>query len=175
VIAMAGRIVVFGATGYTGRLTARALVAQGARPVLAGRNAEALKILAADLGGLETACADATEPLSVRALVERDDVLVTTVGPFTHHGHAALAAAVDAGAHYLDCSSEQGFIREVFEQYGPRAQSALIPAVGYDYVLGTLAGGLALDRVGEEGFRVDVGYFVGGGDLVGGLTPGTLL
>jgi hypothetical protein len=172
---MAGRIVVFGATGYTGTLTARALVAQGARPVLAGRNAEALRALADELGGLETACADVTEPMSVRALVERDDVLVTTVGPFVRYGHAALDAAVDAGAHYFDCAAEQPFIREVFESYGSRARSALVTAFGYDYVPGNLAGALALDRVGEDGFRVDIGYFVGGGDLIRGLSAGTLV
>ncbi|MDN3353881.1 saccharopine dehydrogenase NADP-binding domain-containing protein [Actinomadura sp. DC4] len=171
---MAGRIVVFGATGYTGTLTARALVAQGARPVLAGRDTTALAALAEELGGLETARADVEEPRSVRALVEHDDVLVTTVGPFLEYGHAALDAAVDAGAHYIDCTGEPPFVREVFESYGPKARSALITAFGYDYVPGNLAGALALDRVGEDGFRVDVGYFVGGGDLWRGLTAGSL-
>ena len=109
---MAGRIVVFGATGYTGGLTARALVAQGVRPVLAGRDRAALERLADELGGLETAWANADEPRSVRALVERDDVLVTTVGPFVRYGYAALDAAVDAGAHYLDCAGEHTFVRE---------------------------------------------------------------
>lgn len=172
---MAGRIVVFGATGYTGARTVRALFAQGARPVLAGRNAEALGALAEELGGLETALADADEPSSVRELVERDDVLVATVGPFIRHGHAAASAAVDAGAHYLDCAGEPSFIREVFERYGPKASSALITAFGYDCVPGNLAGALALDRVGTDGARVDIGYFVGGGGLVRGLSAGTLL
>jgi short subunit dehydrogenase-like uncharacterized protein len=171
---MEGRIVVFGATGYTGTLTARTLVEQGARPVLAGRNAEALAALADELGGLETAYADATEPQTVRALVERDDVLVTTVGPFLRYGHAALAAAVDAGAHYLDTAGESLFVREVFEEYGVKASSAVLPAFGYDYVPGNLAGALALDRVGEEAVRVDVGYFFGGGSIVRGLSGGTL-
>ncbi len=171
---MAGRIVVFGATGYTGARTARALVAQGARPVLAGRNAEALAALAEELGGLETALADAAAPSTVRALVERDDVLVATVGPFLRHGHAAVAAAVDAGAHYLDCAGEPSFVREVFERYGPMASSALVTAFGYDCVPGNLAASLALDRVGADGTRVDIGYFVGGGDLVHGLSAGTL-
>jgi len=171
---MAGRIVVFGATGYTGTLAARALVAKGARPVLAGRDMAALSALAEELGGLETARADVEEPRSVRALVERDDVLVTTVGPFLKYGHAALDAAVDAGAHYIDCTGEPSFVREVFESYGPKARSALITAFGYDYVPGNLAGALALDRVGDDGFRVDIGYFVGGGDLWRGLTAGSL-
>lgn len=169
---MEGRIVVFGATGYTGTLTTRALVAQGVRPVLAGRNAEALESLAAEFGGLETAYADADDPATVRTLVERGDVLVTTVGPFLRYGRTALAAAVDAGAHYLDTAGESLFLREIFETYG-KAGSVLLPAFGYDYVPGNLAGALALDRVGEDGVRVDVGYFVGGGSLVRGLSGGT--
>ncbi|MFL6057034.1 MAG: saccharopine dehydrogenase NADP-binding domain-containing protein, partial [Actinoallomurus sp.] len=171
---MEGRIVVFGATGYTGSLTARTLVEQGVRPVLAGRNAEALAALADELGGLETAYADATEPQTVRALVERDDVLVTTVGPFLRYGHAAVAAAIDAGAHYLDTAGESRFVRQVFEEYGVKASSAVLPAFGYDYVPGNLAGALALDRVGEEAVRVDVGYFFGGGSIIRGLSGGTL-
>jgi hypothetical protein len=171
---MPGRIVVFGATGYTGTLTARALVEHGVRPVLAGRDTEALGRLAAELGGLETAWADADEPRSVRALVEHDDVLVSTVGPYARYGRAALEAAVDACAHYLDCNGEPPFIREVFERYGPKARSALIPAVGYQYLPGILAGALALDRVGDDGFRVDIGYFLGGSELFRGLSAGTL-
>lgn len=171
---MTGRIVIFGATGYTGTLTARALVAQGVRPVLAGNDGEALHRLAEELGGLETVWAAADEPRTVRALVERDDVLITTVGPYIQHGRAALDAAVDAGAHYLDCAGEPPFVREVFESYGPKARSALLPAFGYDYVPGNLAAALALDRVGDDGFRVDVGYFVGGGEVLRGLSVGTL-
>jgi short subunit dehydrogenase-like uncharacterized protein len=67
---MPSRVVLFGATGYTGRLTAQALVGRGARPVLAGRNAE----LSRALGGLETAVADVSRPGTVHALVEKGDV-----------------------------------------------------------------------------------------------------
>src|SRR5215212_1769339 len=118
---MAGRIVVFGATGYTGDLTSRALVGAGARPVLAGRDAGRLARLASELGGLDTAVADVERPASVRALVEAGDVLVTTVGPYLRFGAPAVEAAVDAGAHYFDATGEGPFIRRVFEEYGPRA------------------------------------------------------
>ena len=50
---MAGRIVLFGATGYTGDLTARALVGRGARPVLAARTEARVRALADELGGLD--------------------------------------------------------------------------------------------------------------------------
>jgi short subunit dehydrogenase-like uncharacterized protein len=77
-----GRTVLFGATGYTGRLTAEAMVARGERPVIAGRSPERLAELAVGLGGLESRVADVTRPETVRGLVEPGDVVVTTVGPF---------------------------------------------------------------------------------------------
>src|SRR5947208_7518237 len=163
---MPGRLVLFGATGYTGDLTARALVARGSEPVLAGRNAERLARLAAELGGLETAVADVAEPAGVQALVQRGDVLISTVGPFLRWGEPAVRAAIAAGAHYLDSTGEGAFIRQVFERFGPEARaagSALVPAFGYDWVPGNLAGALALREAGEPAKRVDVGYFAPGG------------
>jgi short subunit dehydrogenase-like uncharacterized protein len=87
---MAGRIVVFGATGYTGDLTARALVRRGARPLLAARNEDRVRALAQELGGLEWAVADVERPWSLQSLLERGDVLVSTVGPFVRWGSAAV-------------------------------------------------------------------------------------
>jgi short subunit dehydrogenase-like uncharacterized protein len=171
---VAGRIVLFGATGYTGRLVAEAMVERGLRPVLAARDPAKLEALAGDLGGeLETAPADVSDPASVRALVEKGDVLVTTVGPFVRWGGPAAAAASTAGAHYLDSTGEPPFIREVFERYGAAAEqsgSAMVTAFGYDWVPGNLAGALALRRAGEGATRVDTGYFITGdtGSMSGG-------
>jgi short subunit dehydrogenase-like uncharacterized protein len=157
------RIVLFGATGYTGRLTAEALVRRGAKPVLAGRNRESLHELATSLGGLDVAIADVAEPDSVDRLVASEPtVLVTTVGPFTRWGAPAIEAAVRHGATYLDSTGEPGFIRSVFEEYGPRAHSPLLTAFGYDYLPGNLAAAVALDRAGDRATRVDVGYFTTG-------------
>src|SRR5262249_18772509 len=122
---MSARIVLFGATGYTGELTAHALVKRGVTPVLAGRTRERLEKLSEELGGgCEVAVADVEQPQTVRALVEKGDVLVSTVGPFTRFGRPAVDAAIDAGAHYFDSTGEPAFIREVFEQHGPRAKAA---------------------------------------------------
>jgi short subunit dehydrogenase-like uncharacterized protein len=159
---MAGRIVLFGATGYTGDLTARAMVDRGARPVLAARGEARVRALAEELRGLEWAVADVERPDSVRALVERGDVLVSTVGPFTRWGEPAVQAAIASGAHYLDCTGEGAFIRDVFERHGPGAQAAgcgLLTAFGYDWVPGNLAGALALREAGEAATRVEIGYF----------------
>jgi short subunit dehydrogenase-like uncharacterized protein len=170
------RIVVFGATGYTGELTARALVDRGAEPVLAARSAGRLGRLAAELGGLETRVADVAQPATVAALVERGDVLVSTVGPFVRLGGPAVEAATAAGAHYLDSTGEGAFIREVFERHGPaaeRAGCALVTAFGYDWVPGNLAGALALREAGERATRVDVGYFATGEVGAGAASGGT--
>jgi short subunit dehydrogenase-like uncharacterized protein len=164
--------VLFGATGYTGRLTAEALAAAGARPVLAGRDRTRLETLAGRLGGLPVAEADTARPDSVRALVGPGDVLVSTVGPFLTRGEPAVRAAVEAGAAYLDSTGEPPFLRRVFEELGPRAagRCALVPAFGYDFVPGNLAGALALAEA-PAATRVTVGYFVTGG---GGFSSGTV-
>lgn len=163
---MVGSIVLFGATGYTGELTARALVERGAKPVLAGRSREKLKGLAADLGGdLETEVADVARPETVATLVSKGDVLVTTVGPFLRFGAPAVEAAIDAGATYIDSTGEPAFIRRVFEEWGPRAvssEASLLTAMGFDWVPGNLAGALALTEAGEAATGVRLGYFTTG-------------
>lgn len=170
---MPGRVVLFGATGYTGELTAEAMVERGLRPVLAARSKAKLEALAARLGEqLETVVADVSDPRSVGALVEAGDVLVTTVGPFARWGAPAAAAATHIGAHYLDSTGEPAFIREVFERYGPAAQrkgAGMLTSFGYDWVPGNLAGGLALRGAGQDAVRVDIGYFfTGKGSMSGG-------
>src|SRR5690348_14384633 len=167
---VSGRIVLYGATGYTGGLVARALVAGGARPVLAGRDKGRLDALAERLslegnGVLETAVAGSESPRQLRELIGAGDVLVSTAGPFVKVGRSAVEAAVDAGAVYLDSSGEPPFIRQVFEEFGPRAErtgAVLLTAFGYDYVPGNLAGALALQAAGPEAARVRIGYFVRG-------------
>ncbi|MFC0554227.1 saccharopine dehydrogenase family protein [Planotetraspora thailandica] len=160
------RIVVFGATGFTGRLTVEALLAMGARPALAGRDRARLDALVADLGvELPTEVADARRPESLRRIVRPGDVLVSTVGPFVRWGEAAVTAATDAGAVYLDSCGEPMFIKRIFQRYGPAAATrgaALVTAFGVDYVPGNLAATLALRKAGSEAVRVDVGYFFNG-------------
>jgi short subunit dehydrogenase-like uncharacterized protein len=173
---MPGRIVLFGATGYTGELTARALVARGDRPVLAARSEARVRALADELGDLEWALADVSQPETVAALVGAGDVLVSTVGPFARWGEPAVRAAIGAGAHYLDSTGETPFIRAIFERFGPEADRAgcgLVTAFGYDWVPGNLAGALALREAGANAVRVDVGYFMTGGGGAGAMSGGT--
>jgi short subunit dehydrogenase-like uncharacterized protein len=106
-------------------------------------------------------------------------VLLSCVGPFARWGAPAVEAAIDARAHYIDSTGEPPFIRRVFEEWGPRAQtagSALITAFGYDYVPGNLAGGLALDEAGDLASKVAVAYFNtgrGGGSMKEAMSGGT--
>ncbi|WP_462189319.1 saccharopine dehydrogenase NADP-binding domain-containing protein, partial [Frankia sp. CcWB2] len=195
---MTARIVVFGATGYTGRLVTAELVAVGHRPVLAGRTETRVRALAAAYDGLGTAVVDATTPAGVADAADRTkargapsgaslarllglgtgDVLVSTVGPFRRFGRPVVAAAAAVGAHYLDCSGEGAFLRHVFTEVGPRAAAsgaALIPGAGFDFVPGNLAGALALQAAGGEARRLDIGYLVTGALGMSSGTRATLL
>jgi short subunit dehydrogenase-like uncharacterized protein len=177
---MSARIVLFGATGFTGRLTARALVDSGERPVLAGRSREKLEALAGSLGGdLDVQEASVDAPASVEALVSKGDVLISTVGPFSLYGQPALDAALSRQAHYIDSTGEPGFIRQVFaaDDRARASGSLLLTAFGYDYIPGHAAGGVALERAartgGGEATRVDIGYFWDGASR-GGMSQGTM-
>jgi short subunit dehydrogenase-like uncharacterized protein len=129
---MPGRIVLYGATGYMGELAARAMVARGVRPVLAGRSKERLTALATRLGQpgdgieLETAVADIARPEPLRRLLTNGDVLVSTAGPFLKVGRSAVLAAVDAGAIYLDSSVSRRSSARCSRNSG-RALSAPVP------------------------------------------------
>jgi short subunit dehydrogenase-like uncharacterized protein len=174
---MSGRVILLGATGYTGRLTAAAMTRAGLAPVLAGRSAERLVALVGDLAPYAPfdaaptwQRADVAEPASVRSLVQGpDDVLVSTVGPFARLGRPAVEAAIDAGCGYVDSTGEPPFVRQVFQSDGARAEATgarLLTAFGYDYVPGNLAGALAIREAGATSggpARVEVGYFTSGG------------
>ena len=164
---MSRKIILFGATGYTGHLTARALIKFGAKPLLVGRNLHKLKTLAKELGGCEYALANIEDISSLSMLINQGDILISTVGPFTRYGETALQAAIDKQAHYVDSTGEPGFIRKVFEKYGPLAKQqniTLLTAMGYDYVPGNCAAAAALN-MDSSATRVDIGYFVTGKNL----------
>lgn len=156
-------ILVFGATGFTGRMVVRELVARRLPVRIAGRSEERLKKLADQHGGLEWAVADVEDAPSVSRAAENCELLVTTVGPYSWWGHIAADAAIEHSIPYVDITGEPAFVRRIFDEYGPRAERAgvaMLPAMGYDYVPGNLAGALALEAAGEEATGVDIGYFM---------------
>lgn len=157
------RIVLLGATGYTGQRVLRELLARGEEPTLVGRNRTKMLALAdrfeADLPVTEV---DITSTADLARHLEPSDVVVSTVGPFLQLGMATVTAAAHAGAHYLDSTGEGTFVRRVFELDSVAAArgATIVPAFGYDYVPGNLAGALALTRAGERASRIEIGYFL---------------
>lgn len=179
------RIILFGATGYTGGLTAHSLASaidpvDDVTVILAGRNQDKLQALLGELSlhrdqrsKYRTQTADVDNPESVHDLVtSSQDVLISTVGPFLKWGQPAIDAVINKGATYIDSTGEAAFLRRLFEVESPRAQETgakLIPAFGFDFVPGNLAGLLALaDAQQIEGVaptRIEIGYFMTGGAL----------
>lgn len=167
-------VVLYGATGYTGRLVTRELVRRDLDFVLAGRDEQKLRRLSASEGrGAPIVAAPVDDPPALRALFDGCEVVINCAGPFSLIGEPVLRAAIDAGAHYVDSTGEQNWMRTVFERYGEEAERrgiALIPACGFDY-----APGDCLARVVAEGAEpleeLDLHYAVTGV----GLTHGTML
>lgn len=169
-----GRVILLGANGTIGRLTAGAMVRQGLQPLLAGRNeielrdlAEELSDRTADGAALDVAVVSTDSPDQLRALVQSSgDVLVSCIGPASRRADTVVSAAAEAGCGYLDCVWEPPFVRKVFSQYGPLAASngaVLLPAFGCHDVAGSLAATIAVRRTmtgSRPPARVDIGYFV---------------
>lgn len=158
-------VLVFGATGFSGRMVVEQLVARGIPVRIAARSEEKLELLSERFGGLEIAVADVADPPSVAKAAVGTDLLITTVGPYTSSGQVAAEAALAASVPYIDITGEPGWLRLVFNEFGPRAAEqglAMLPAFGYDYVPGNLAGAIALEQAGDAAVRVDIGYFLRG-------------
>ncbi|MDQ2797636.1 MAG: saccharopine dehydrogenase NADP-binding domain-containing protein, partial [Actinomycetota bacterium] len=113
-------VVVFGATGFAGKLTAEYLARHapaGFRWALAGRNRDKLANVRAQLATIDPAlsslsllAADVTDAASLRAVAESARVVITTVGPYVLYGDALVAACAAAGTDYLDLTGEPEFV-----------------------------------------------------------------
>lgn len=130
-------IVLFGATGFAGALTAAYLAEHApakARIALAARSHEKLAALGIDLPLL---VADSSDAESIDRLARSTRVLVTTVGPYAIHGESLVKACAEHGTHYLDLAGEPGFVDEMYLKYdAPAKQSGarLIHSAGFDSV-----------------------------------------
>ncbi|MEU5944451.1 saccharopine dehydrogenase NADP-binding domain-containing protein [Micromonospora sp. NPDC047465] len=140
-------VVLFGATGFTGGLTAEYLarhVPPGLRWALAGRNPGKLaavrdRLAAIDpaLAGLPLLTADVTDAASLRAVAESARVVATTVGPYVHHGEPLVAACARAGTDYLDITGEPEFVDLMYVRHhdeAVRTGARLVHACGFDSV-----------------------------------------
>lgn len=162
-------IVLYGATGYTGRLVTDELARRGLDHVLSGRDE-------AKLGALERpAPAQAVgldDDAGLRALLEPATAVINCAGPFTLAGDALIRAAIATRTHYVDSTGEQHFIRMAFDRHGrdaERAGVALIPALGFDYTPGDCIAHLTARNL-EPLAELTLGYAVEGF----GMSRGTL-
>jgi short subunit dehydrogenase-like uncharacterized protein len=158
IVARNGRsIAVLGATGYTGRLIAAELSRHGAALLLAGRNSGKLAQLAEQIGGAETSVTDVRDGGALDALAQRAQVLINCVGPFLDYGEPVVRAAIAAGAHYLDTTGEQPFVRSVLvhDTWAEAQGVAVVPALAFEVAVADCGAALAaegFDRV--ESVRV---------------------
>jgi short subunit dehydrogenase-like uncharacterized protein len=168
-----GPIALYGATGYTGRLTAHELKAAGADFVLSGRSRAKLEALAEELGGgVSVQAASLDDAAALRSLLDECAAVIACAGPFVQHGEPVLRAAVESSTHYLDTTGEQPFMRLALDRYGPEAERngvAVIPAMGFDYFPGDMIASLTAEGMGEVD-EVALAYSVAGF----GATRGTM-
>lgn len=171
------RVLLLGATGFTGRLTAIELRRLAVPFTPAGRSAARLEALCRELGsgdggGVPFMVARPDDPGSLRAAMEGHGAVIATVGPFTDLGEPAVKAAVETGVPYLDTTGEQGFMRAMWERYDEAARQrgiAIVCAHAFEYALGECAAALAVEAAGGSADVLDVVYSVSGG----GTSPGT--
>ncbi|MEV5683881.1 saccharopine dehydrogenase NADP-binding domain-containing protein [Streptomyces sp. NPDC052164] len=140
-------VVLFGATGFVGVLTAEYLAANApadCRWALAGRDRAKLERLRERLTAIEPRCAelplvqaDADDTDALRALAESARVVATTVGPYVWYGEKLVAACAEAGTDYVDLTGEAEFIDRVYLEHDTRARETgarIVHACGFDSV-----------------------------------------
>jgi short subunit dehydrogenase-like uncharacterized protein len=171
-------VILFGATGFTGRLVADYLTQCHERATLrwaiAGRNRAKLDALGL---GAPIVVADALDAKAVRALAERTVVVCTTAGPFARYGSELVAACADAGTHYCDLTGEVQWMRRMIDAHHARAQATgarIVHTCGFDSIpsdLGTWAAQQAfIAQYGAPARKVTALF----GESSGGFSGGTV-
>src|SRR6476659_1405875 len=139
-------LVLFGATGFTGALTADYLAAHGPdglRWALAGRNPGKLererdRLTEAHPGlALELVVADSDDPVALADLAARTKVVISTVGPYVDRGEALAGACADAGTDYCDITGESEFVDRVYVAHHQTAVASgarLVHGCGFDSI-----------------------------------------
>ncbi|MGQ4596969.1 saccharopine dehydrogenase NADP-binding domain-containing protein [Nocardia sp. R6R-6] len=137
-------LVLFGATGFVGKLTAQYLAGaapESARIGLAGRSLDKLTAVRDGLGpkaaGWALVVADSTDQNTLDELATRTKVVVTTVGPYLRYGMPLVAACAKAGTHYADLTGEPLFIRDAIDAYSDQAAATgakIVNSCGFDSI-----------------------------------------
>ncbi|AIY19505.1 saccharopine dehydrogenase [Pimelobacter simplex] len=165
-------VIVYGASGYTGRLICEYLREFGVPFVAAGRSADKLKAsMEANVPGIETADYDIVEVgHDVDALTELfrgASVVCNTVGPFSKYGPEVVEACLAAGTHYLDTTGEQDWLITCDEKWGADFAAAgllLSPGIAQMYTTGEIAAELCLEKPGLD--SLDIAVFWGGSPTI---------
>jgi short subunit dehydrogenase-like uncharacterized protein len=165
-------VIVYGASGYTGRLVCEYLREYNVPFTAAGRDAGKLKSsMESNVAGIETAQYEvATTEHTVEALTELfrgSSVVCNTVGPFARYGPEVVEACLAAGVHYLDTTGEQDWVITCDEKYGADFAAAgllLAPGVAQMYTTGEIAAQLCLEKPGLD--TLDIAVFWGGSPTI---------
>ena len=159
----AGRWLLYGAYGYTGRLIVERAVALGLRPVVAGRDGARTQALAEE-HGLEWAAFGLDRPAALTAALDDVGLVLNVAGPFSATWRPVLEACLAAPCHYLDITGEIDVL-EAMQDRADEARDAgvhVVPAVGFDVVPTDCAAVLAAERV-DDATELDLALSVSGG------------
>lgn len=156
-------VVVYGASGYTGRLICEYLREYGIPFIAAGRDKTRLQEAIDHIPGIDTVEYETVEVAhSVESLTELfrgASVVCNTVGPFAQYGHEVVKACIAAGTHYLDTTGEQDWLIDCDEQYGAdmAAQGLLLsPGIAQMYTTGEIAAQICLETPGLDTLDIQV-------------------
>src|SRR3954451_15636762 len=180
-------VVLFGATGFTGTLTAEYLaehVPEGLRWALAGRNREKLEALRKDLHArfpatesLEIVEANVTDRESVRRVAQAASVVATTVGPYLEYGEPLVAACAQEGTDYVDLTGEPEFVDRMYLEHGKQAEASgarLVHACGFDSIPHDLGAQFTVQQFPDDQPLRMSGYVSAGGTFSGGTFASAL-
>ncbi len=176
-------IVLYGATGFVGKLTAQYLARAGgqARIALAGRSADRLLAVREGLGeaaqSWQLIAADATSPSTLNDMAARAQVVVTTVGPYTRYGMPLVAACATAGTDYADLTGEAMFVRESIDLHHKQAADTgarIVHACGFESIPSDLSVYALYGRAAEDGAGELADTDLVMRSLAGGLSGGTI-
>jgi short subunit dehydrogenase-like uncharacterized protein len=182
-------VVVWGATGFTGKLVAEYLarhqgIGAGLSWALAGRSLEKLEgvrtALAADVpraSELPLLLGDGKDRASLDIIAREARVIITTVGPYSLHGRLLVGACVDAGTDYVDLAGETPFIRAMIDEHHVRAKQTgarIVHSCGYDSIPSDLGVLMLQDHAQRKyGARCpSIKFFAG--ESKGGMSGGTV-
>ncbi|MFZ0041663.1 MAG: saccharopine dehydrogenase NADP-binding domain-containing protein [Solirubrobacteraceae bacterium] len=172
-------LVLFGATGFTGGLTAEYLAANadGTRWAIAGRNPDKLEAVRERLGGTGAAGelgvlqADIADREAIRRVAESARVVITTVGPYINYGEPLVAACAAAGTDYVDLTGEPEFVDLMWLRYheqAVRSGARLVHSCGFDSIPHDLGAFYTVNQLPEDVPIKVEGFVKASGTISGG-------